>query len=125
MPKTYVVEVNIRENGRLLPGFPVRRRLICEEAQHSMYLKAPDPTDADFTPLPVQELTAVRLLFFSAPDQPLNVRIANPGGFGAAVVQLEENGFLLMMNGILTAVHLSLNNFSGFEATPEVLACGN
>lgn len=113
MSKTYTIFVDIRENGKPLPEFPIRIRQVVDEAERFAYELV---TGGGATAVPAGQITTAQLVLLRAVDQPLGVALGT--------ASLDEGGLILVVKGSMTATSVTLNNTSGSTANPEGLVGG-
>lgn len=111
--KTYTVFLDIRENGKPLPEFPIRIRQVVDEAERFAYELA---SGGGATAVPAGQITTAQLVLLRAVDQAL--------GLALGTATLDEGGLVLVIKGSMTASSITLNNTSGATANPEGIVGG-
>lgn len=112
-----IVEVKFSIDGEPIRGFPLTRRLAVDEIQTAKpYEKT---SGAGFVDLPIAELGTIQYLLIE-PDQATTYQFADGA---AGNIALNANGFILIVNGNLTATP-EVENTSGNTAKIKVQAGG-
>jgi len=99
MPKTFEVTVQIKCDGRMLPGFPLTRRQVVDGYQDVQQEHADDAAQTDLAtdyvvPYNVNSMTNPVVLFVTA-DGVLRVSSRAGDAQGNFPIVLDANGFLL------------------------------
>jgi hypothetical protein len=114
------VTVSLKVNGVELTGFPYRRRLTVDEAQHFSYEKA---TGGGHETLPTTHIASLSLLALTG-DQSLTLRL---DGQSDAGLVLNAGGLALVVDGTIDAgasTNATIDNSSGSTALVKGLGAG-
>lgn len=123
MASTYTVTVDIKEDGKRLPSFPVTKSVTPTESGGRQQFSRPDDSGT-YTELPLGELAGVSVLFVQA-DQAVTLRFNDQSDGG---VPLAANGLLLLVDGAIpsgAASKASLENASGSAAVVTTVSGGS
>jgi hypothetical protein len=102
------IELSVKLNGQLLPSFPFRKRIQCNEAQTIATTKAGGDTVGVYVVLPGGGVVPAAQAFMVGSDQAVNLRVNNAG-----VIPLNAGGMLILIDGNVNAgaaLNLQINN---------------
>lgn len=112
------VTITIEEDNRLLPGFPIIRRYVSNQADLLAFQQATGVAFATAPGIPTS-LTALNALYLTA-DQATAVRFNNAG-----VIPLNANGMIIILDANVTAAPVAeIQNNSGSTANIKGMIAG-
>jgi len=123
MSTTYVVTIDIKEDGQRLSGFPMVKTVTVAETKGKQVISRAD-ADNTFTELPVQELGSIELLLVTA-DQAFNLRFNDQSDSNLPV---SSGGLVLLVDCDIpsgASNKVALENESGSAAAVTVLSGGS
>ena len=115
MPSVLEVQVTAKLNGRLLPNFPLYRRVQLDETQQFSVEQA---TGSGYVPIQATQISTLQALILN-PSTQVTIRIAGQSDAGLAI---NAGGLLLILDAATTTV--SVDNGSGSTVLLEGLAGG-
>lgn len=110
---TFKVVVDIEEDGKRVPGFPVTKRVSADESTGRFQVERADSAGAEA--LPFSELTTASVLFFQS-DQALAVALSSLG--------INAGGLVVVFDGSIAPANATTTNTSGSTANVKGLAAG-
>lgn len=120
MASNLEVTVTVKQDGKLLAGFPFYRRLQVDELQQ---FKTEQGSGAGYTTPPVLELATLQA-FILRPSNTVTVRFANQSDGG---LTLQASGLLLILDSLITSgavTNVKIDNSTGSLVVLEGLAGG-
>lgn len=114
------VTVTVKQDGKILAGFPLYRRVQVDEVQQFHTEQA---TGSGFVSVPSGELGTVHALVLR-PSRAVTVRFANQSDAGLVV---QASGLLLVLDALIgsgATTNIKVDNASGATAILEGLAGG-
>lgn len=120
MGNTLEIHVTVKRDGKLLSGFPIARRIQCDEVQQ---FSTEQGTGGGYFTLPITSIDTLQALLLT-PSAAVTVRLA---GQASAGVVINAGGLLLLIDAAIAATaatNATIDNSSGSTAVLDGLAGG-